>query len=173
MHQMTPLPGALGGRELVAWRLDAAQHALTWDSGLGAERFGGRWNLKGRRAVYCSIDPACAIVEVAVHKGFKTLDTVAHVLTSVLFADPAGLHIVDPAAVPNPMWLMPGTPGHGQQQFGTALLLKHGIVLYPSAAASYSWNLVFDPVAASGRYALRAQHPFAMDMRLHPARRTR
>ena len=55
---MTPLPAALGGNELVAWRLDAAIHASTWASGEGAFLHGGRWNSKGVRAVYCSIDPA-------------------------------------------------------------------------------------------------------------------
>jgi len=44
---------------------------------------GGRWNSRGLRAVYCSIDPAAAILEVAVDKGFKTLGTVPHVLTAV------------------------------------------------------------------------------------------
>jgi hypothetical protein len=29
-----------------------------------------------------SLFPVCAILEVAVHKGFKALDTVAHVLTA-------------------------------------------------------------------------------------------
>ena len=55
---MTPLPIALGGAELIAWRLDQAAYAPTWDSGEGAYRVGGRWNSKGVRAVYCSIDPS-------------------------------------------------------------------------------------------------------------------
>ena len=39
---MTPLPPPLGAGELVAWRLDEAVHAPTWDSGEGAYRDGGR-----------------------------------------------------------------------------------------------------------------------------------
>jgi len=71
------LPAALGGGiGLVIWRLDQRKHAESWDSGEGAFRQGGRWNSKGVRAVYCSFDPAPAILEVAVHKGFKVLDTV-------------------------------------------------------------------------------------------------
>jgi RES domain-containing protein len=81
---MTPLPAPLGGSELVAWRLDQPTFATAWDIGEGAYRSGGRWNSKGVRAVYCSIDPATAILEVAVHKGFKALDTVAHVLKASL-----------------------------------------------------------------------------------------
>ena len=41
---IAPLPGPLGGTELVAWRLDARRFAATWDSGEGAYRFGGRWS---------------------------------------------------------------------------------------------------------------------------------
>ena len=67
--RVTPLPPPLGGRELVAWRLDQAAFAAQWDSGEGAYRAGGRWNSRGVRAVYCSIDPATAILEVAVQRG--------------------------------------------------------------------------------------------------------
>lgn len=163
---MTPLPGALGGRELVAWRLDQAGFAATWDSGEGAYRMGGRWNRPGVRAVYCSIDPATAILEVAVHKGFRTLDTVPHVLTCATF-DAARAHVVDPADVPNANWLRPGFPSAGQQAFGSALLARHGLVLIPSAVSSASWNLIFVGSAAADAYFLRAQEPFALDPRLH------
>ena len=98
---MTPLPAALGGRDLVAWRLDRETHRDTWDSGEGSYRSGRRWNGKGVRAVYCSIDPSTAILEVAVHKGFRALDIVAHVLIAVTIAEPKSVHVVDPAAVPN------------------------------------------------------------------------
>ena len=52
---MTPLPAALGGGEVVAWRLDDARFAATWDSGEGAYLLGGRWNSPGVRAVYCAL----------------------------------------------------------------------------------------------------------------------
>lgn len=165
---MTPLPAPLGGRELVAWRLDAAIHGATWDSGEGAYRAGGRWNSRGVRAVYCSIDPATAILEVAVHKGFQTLDIVAHMLTSLTIGDPVTVHVVDPSSVPNPNWLRPGIPGAGQQAFGDDLLARHPFVAIPSAVSRHSWNLVFVATRAAGAYALRAQERFALDTRFHP-----
>ena len=64
---MTPLENTLGFGELVAWRLDLNEYRETWDSGEGSYRFGGRWSVSGVRAVYCSTDPATAILEVAVH----------------------------------------------------------------------------------------------------------
>ena len=87
---MTPLPVPLGDGSLMAWRLDQAAFAATWDSGEGAFRLGGRWNSRGVRAVYCSVDPATAILEVAVHKGFKALDIVPHVMTAVTISTPGG-----------------------------------------------------------------------------------
>ena len=165
---MTLLPVALGGAELVAWRLDQAVHAPTWDSGEGAYRFGGRWNGKGTRAVYCSLDPATAILEVAVHKGFRALDTVAHVMTAAVIADPAEVHVVDPASVPNPNWLRPGIPGAGQQAFGDELLRRHRFVAIPSTVSTHSWNLIFLAGGAPRGYTLKFQEAFALDTRLHP-----
>ncbi|KJC43288.1 RES domain-containing protein [Bradyrhizobium sp. LTSP857] len=164
---MTPLPAPLGGSELVAWRLDQSKYAATWDRGEGAFLVGGRWNSRGVRAVYCSIDPATAILEVAVHKGFRALDTVPHVITAAII-DPAGVFVVEPTAVPNPNWLRPGIPSAGQQAFGDDLLARHGFVVIPSVVSTASWNLIFAAANAAGLYELRSQEPFALDTRLHP-----
>ncbi len=167
---MTPLPAALGGNELVGWRLDQSTLATAWDRGEGAYRAGGRWNSKGVRAVYCSIDPATAILEVAVHKGFKALDTVAHVLTALTIIATSRVHVVD--SVPNPNWLRPGIPSAGQQAFGDALLAQHMFLLIPSAVSTHSWNLIFVSGIAAKAYAMRFQEPFALDTRLHPPGRS-
>ncbi|MDB5471813.1 MAG: hypothetical protein JWR84_3373 [Caulobacter sp.] len=173
---MTPLPTALAARlgtedALVAWRLDHARFVVTWDSGEGAFQQGGRWNSPGVRAVYTSFDPATAIMEVAVHKGFRTLDTMPHVLTSITIEDPTVVHVVRLADLPNPAWARPGIPSAGQQAFGDALLAAHPFVVFPSAVSSHSWNLVFTAARASGGYVLRSQEPFALDTRLHPPSR--
>jgi RES domain-containing protein len=151
----------------MAWRLDEDRHAATWDSDEGAFRVGGRWNAKGTRAIYCSPDPATAILEVAVHKGFFALDTVPHVLTSLTVVDPHAVHVVDPAAVPNPNWLRPGTPSAGQQAFGNVLLARHAMILIPSAVSTHSWNLIFEHASWVGQYRLLSQERFALDTRLH------
>lgn len=169
---MTPLPAALGGAELVAWRLDQASFAGQWDSGEGAWRAGGRWNSRGVRAVYASLDPATAILEVAVHKGFKALDIIPHVLTAALITDPPSVHVVAPGDVPDPDWLRPGIPSAGQQAFGDGLLARHPFVALPSTVSTHSWNVVFVAERASGGYGLKLQEPFALDARLHrPSRR--
>jgi RES domain-containing protein len=165
---VTPLPPPLGSGALVFWRLDQAKFGLTWDNGEGSYLVGGRWNSRGVRAVYAALDPATAILEVAVHKTFKTLDTVPHVLTTARIADASQAHVVDAADVPNPNWLKPGAASAGQQAFGDAMLQAHKFVLIPSVVSAHSWTVIFDPAAAKGCYGSAAQQPFALDTRLHP-----
>jgi RES domain-containing protein len=163
-------PAALGGGGgLTAWRLDPAKFAATWDSDEGAFRFGGRWNSRGVRAVYAALDPATAILEVAVHKGFEVLDTLPHTVTAFEIDDPAQVHVVDPDTVPNPHWLRPCNPSAGQQAFGDALLGRHAFVVIPSVVSTHSWNLIFR-VGAAARPRPRLQERFALDTRLHPPR---
>ena len=172
-------PGSATGH-LLAWRIDAERFAPQWDSGIGAELYGGRWNPKGQRAVYCSLDPATCLVEAAVHRGFGVLDTQPHVLSCVEITLGAGgynpadtatttIRVVQPDELPNPAWLHGGTPSAGQQQFGAALLAAHGIVLLPSAVSKCSWNLVLAPSVAAGRYQLLHQQRLVVDTRLHPS----
>jgi RES domain-containing protein len=164
---LTPLPALLGSKELVAWRVDREIYAATWDSGEGAYKVGGRWNSKGIRAVYCSLDAATALLEVAVHKGFDTLDAVAHTLSCIEILEPTNVHVVVPSTIPNPNWLVPGIPGDAQQKFGDDLLAKHKFVAIPSAVSKNSWNLLFVADVAKGAYKLKHQERFALDTRLN------
>jgi RES domain-containing protein len=147
--------------------LDQAKYASAWDSGEGAYLVGGRWNSRGVRAVYCSIDPATAILEVAVHKGFKALDMIPNVITEVTI-DPPSVFVVEPSMIPNPNWLRPGIPSAGQQAFGDDLLSEHKFVLIPSVVSTASLNLMFVGSIAAGSYKVKSQEPFALDTRLHP-----
>ncbi len=165
---MTPLPAALGGTGLIAWRIDRDLYSGSWNSGEGAYQAGGRWNSKGIRAVYCSLDPATAILEVAVHKTFHTLDLVPHVLTSLAIGRPDDVHIVRPQSIPNREWLRPGIPTVEQQQFGDRLLAQHKFIAIPSAVSTMSWNLVFIATNAAQAYRLDTQQPLVLDNRLNP-----
>jgi RES domain-containing protein len=142
-----------------------------WDSGEGSYLVGGRWNSRGVRAVYAALDPATAILEVAVHKTFRTLDTVPHVLTSARLADTSRAHVVTPADVPNRNWLRPGAVSAGQQAFGDVLLQAHPFVLIPSVVSTHSWTVIFDPAVAACCYDRVTQEAFALDTRLHPPAR--
>ena len=166
---MTPLPGALGGSEFVAWRIERTRHFPAWQTAEGAFRVGGRWSSAGRRVLYTSIDPSTAIVEVAVHKGLQTLDTVAHTLLEIGIVDPSRVHVVAAGSISDPSWLRPGAVSSGQQAFGDALLAVHPLVLIPSVVSTHSWNLLIDVAASSGRFGLRRDEPFVLDPRLNPA----
>ncbi|EPC00502.1 hypothetical protein L861_06065 [Litchfieldella anticariensis FP35 = DSM 16096] len=153
--------------EICLWRLERERHLETWDSGIGAELGGGRWNSKGRAAVYGSLDPSTAILEVAAHKGFKALDTKAHFLLCARILAPSRVYEVTPESLPNPNWLIPGSPGQGQQTHGDHLLEEHPFILVPSTVSRYSWNIVMNPVSAQGLFELVIQEKFALDTRLN------
>ncbi len=169
---MTPLPALLtrATTAVVAWRLDAARHVATWDSGVGAELVGGRWNPKGVKTVYCSLDPATTILESAVHRGFMVLDTQPFFLTAMELVDVANVHIVDPSEVEaiNPAWLHGGVPSAGQQAWGAALAAAHDFVVLPSVVSKSSWNLIFRPDRAAGKYARLDAERLVLDTRLNP-----
>lgn len=165
---MNSLPGHKG--PVLFWRLDDKLYKKTWDSGEGARLKGGRWSPVGVPAVYCALDPGTAILEIAVHKGFKTLNAVPHVLSSAELRVPwAGVHVVQPADVPNKLWLYPCAFSAAQQAFGHKLLQAHQFVAIPSAVSRRSWNLIFDAERAAGKYALRDQEPLDLDPRLDPS----
>jgi RES domain-containing protein len=166
---MMPLPPPLGSGELIFWRLDQAKFAGSWDSGEGSFSVGGRWNSRGVRAVYAALDPATAILEVAVHKTFRTLDTVPHVLTCARIFDPSKVQVIAASEIPNVNWLRPGAISAGQQAFGDNLLKANQFILIPSVVSSHSWNVIFDSATAEGLYGSIVQEAFALDPRLHPA----
>ena len=151
----------------LAWRLDLQRYGSSWDSGVGSTKVGGRWNPVGYPVVYCSADPATATVEVAVNQGFAVLDTIPHVLTRARILEVTDVHVVK-LDVPNAGWLTPGSPSGGQQSFGRALLEEHLFVVIPSTVTGESWNLLFNPTRAAGRYEVETQKRFALDTRLNP-----
>jgi RES domain-containing protein len=163
---VTPLPPPLGTGEIRLWRIDQERHYKSWHVGEGAFRVGGRWNTPGVRAVYASLDPATACLEVAVHKSFEVLDRSPHYLTFARIVDPCGIHVVAPDDIPNPNWLTPASPSKNQQKFGNDFLREYGCILIPSAVSRHSWNLIFDADQADGLYADVAQERFALDPRL-------
>lgn len=153
------------------WRVDDARFAATWDSGEGARLKGGRWSPEGISAVYCALDPGTSILEVAVHKQFKALNRVPHVLSSAELAVPwSDVHVVQPNDVPNKLWLYPCAFSSAQQEYGEKLLAAHDFIAIPSAVSRRSWNLIFDAVRAKGKYTLKSQEALDVDPRLDPPR---
>lgn len=141
-------------------------HSATWGTGEGALRVGGRWSSRGRRVIYTALDPSTAILEVAVHKGFKALDTVPHQLLSIAIHDPGKVHVLDVASISNKNWLRPGAISPNQQAHGDNLLSTHPFLIVPSVVSSHSWNLLIDVASAAGLFSLSSTENFALDTRL-------
>ncbi|MBS3911620.1 MAG: RES domain-containing protein [Hydrogenophaga sp.] len=160
------MPGAPALKELIVWRLERSRHASTWQTGEGAFQVGGRWSSTGRRVIYTALDPATAILEVAVHKGFDALDTVAHKLLSIKLHEPAKIHVLDASTIANKNWLRPGAFSQNQQKHGDGLLSVHPFVIVPSVVSSHSWNLLIDVSTAGGAFELVHMEDFALDTRL-------
>jgi RES domain-containing protein len=165
---LTPIPVA--ARAVYAWRIDGSEYAATWNSGFGAALRGGRWNRASNAVVYASLDPATTILEKAVHAGFAILDTVAHTMTKFVIEDIDFLDVIEPRQIANPNWLRPGVPNLAQQDFLTSRLANASkpFVAIPSVISPESWNIVFDPFVAAGKYTLVDQKTFALDQRLSP-----
>lgn len=153
--EMTPLPWALAAAvtPLVVWRVDALVHRLRWDSGIRADRAGGHWNPKGMRAVYCSFDPATTVLEVAVHKGFDVLDSVAHVIT-------CGRAQRGLAAC--------GHPQRGSAELGRGSSGAPSVCGLSQRGFEAELDLAFCPTVAAGHYTLRQQDRLGIDGRLNP-----
>lgn len=162
------MSGGDGAAGFCLWRLERRRHLATWRTGVGAKLAGGRWNSKGRAAVYGSLDPATAILEVAVHKGFKVLDCVAHVLICVRITDPESVFEVAAASLPNPNWLVPGSPSQGQQAHGDRLLAEHPFIVVPSTVSRHSRNIIMNPDTGGDLVAPVIEEAFALDPRLNP-----
>ena len=166
---MAPLPAGLApaGTRPALWRIDRDRWASTWNSGIGAELTGGRWNSRGTKAVYCALDPATTILELAVHVGFMVLDTQPHTLTRAELLDTSDVHVVQPGDVPNPAWLHNGPHSAGQRAWGSALLAAHDFVVFPSVVSKQGWNIVFDPARAASKVGAASQQRFGLDTRLN------
>ncbi|MES2229756.1 MAG: hypothetical protein V4540_18610 [Pseudomonadota bacterium] len=78
------------------------------------------------------------------------------------------MKIVLPGEVPNPAWLHGGIPSAGQQAWGATVLDAHPFVAFPSVVSRFSWNVVFRPDRAAGRYTALGQDRLGLDTRLHP-----
>jgi len=70
-----------------------------------------------------------------------------------------------------PNWLLPSSPGQGQQSHGDTLLDQHPFIIVPSTVSWHSWNIAMNPVTAEGLYEIVIEEPFALDTRLNPTGR--
>ena len=147
------------------WRVVKRTHAATAFDGKAAQRFGGRWNSPGRRAVYASATKSLAVLELLVH-----LDVGRPLPRLVAFTFAVDDKLVDrlPATrLPRHWRTSHGLPA--TQEIGDEWLASgHALALaVPSAIVPEEPNYLLNPAhAAFGRLKFGRSVPFLLDPRL-------
>jgi len=147
------------------WRVVKRAHAATAFDGKAAERFGGRWNSAGRRAVYASATKSLALLEVLVH-----LDVGRPLPRVVSFGFEVDAKLVEtlaPGRLPRSWRMADGVPltqrlGDEWLAAGRSLALA-----VPSAIVPEESNYVLNPAhPAFAKLAVGTPAPFVLDPRL-------
>ena len=130
-----------------AWRLAAPEHAGTVEdmlSGVGALRFGGRWNSPGRRAVYVGGSLALASMELLVH--LRVADVLSTYRRLLVRIPERLISVVDERGLPRG-WATPGLHPVTQEIGNRWLDSRESAVLrVPSAVVAGEANYVLNPL---------------------------
>jgi RES domain-containing protein len=147
------------------WRVVKRKHAATAFDGKAAQRFGGRWNSPGRRAVYVSASKSLAVLEVLVH-----LDVGRPLPRLVAFSFDVDSKLVDQlgaAQLPRQWRTLRGLLA--TQQIGDGWLASGGALALavPSTIVPEELNYLLDPThPAFRRLRFGRSIPFLLDPRL-------
>ena len=137
------------------WRIARAKYARTIGemlSGDGAARYGGRWNPKGVKAVYCSENSSLAALEI---------------LVNLVRPSAFPPHNVIDLDIPDEEISVLGVPQGNTQAFGAELLQEHLAVAAPSAVNPLERNVIVNPMHQHfGRVVAGEVRPFVFDERL-------
>lgn len=130
-----------------AWRLAAPEHSGTVEdmlSGVGALRFGGRWNSPGRRAVYVGGSLALASMELLVH--LRVADVLRTYRRLLVRIPERLILVVDERGLPRG-WATPGLHPVTQEIGDRWLDSRESAVLrVPSAVVAGEANYVLNPL---------------------------
>jgi RES domain-containing protein len=147
------------------WRICKARYADEAFSGLGARRFGGRWNSPGVAMVYASSSLALAAIELFVHlEPGQAPDDLAYVSATLPDGEPALRLELD--QLPPEWWTDDFEPlrelGDGWIREKSSLAVE-----VPSAALRMEWNVLVNP-AHPAIAEIRVEEPqaFRFDARM-------
>ena len=147
------------------WRVVKRAHAATAFDGKAADRFGGRWNSQGRRAVYASATKSLALLEVIVH-----LDVGRPLPKLVAFTfevDPKLVETMTPRRLPRSWRTVDGmrlTQRLGDEWLAAGRMLALAV---PSAIVPEESNYLLNPMhPAFAKLKIGPPVPFVLDPRL-------
>ena len=135
-------------------------------SGIGAEKFGGRWNNKGTRMVYTSDSRALSNLEVAVHVALKSMPR-NYFLTAVELPDKL-IVAYDQKRLKDKDWKS-NPPIDFTQSEGDAFITADKILVLkvPSAIVQGDFNYLINPLHEQfGQVKILYSESFSFDERL-------
>jgi RES domain-containing protein len=143
---------------VVLWRVS---NYATLD-GSGGLFVSGRWHSKGRPVVYCSENPATALLETLVHIEIDSEDRPENFqLLKIVGSDSISLAIQDVAGLESDWINDTGTT----QAVGNAWIasMRSALLRVPSALVPETWNMLINPAHPDAkllRIETVYQHPF-------------
>jgi RES domain-containing protein len=147
------------------WRICKARYADEAFSGMGARRFGGRWNTPGVPMVYASSSLALAAIELFVHlePNLQPDDLVS--IAATLPAEEPALRL-GPDQLPVGWWTDDFEP---LRVLGDKWIREKSslAVEVPSAALRMEWNVLVNPQhPAIAEIKVEEPQPFHFDARM-------
>lgn len=147
------------------WRICRARFAAEAFSGLGARRFGGRWNSPGVPMVYASSSLALAAIELFVHlEPAQQPDDLVAIAASLPPGEPA--ERLEPDRLPSHWWSDDFEPlrALGDKWIDERRSLA---IMVPSAALRMEWNVLINPLhPGMGSLKIEPPQPFHFDARM-------
>ena len=135
-------------------------------SGRGAEIAGGRWNTKGKAALYTAGSRALAVLEVAVHLPLGILPT-DYIMTSIEIPGNASILKLDTSDLPKDWNRQPISTV--SQYIGHDFIVdnSHLVLQVPSVTVAGEYNFVINPKHPDfDKIKISATEPFEFDSRL-------
>lgn len=147
------------------FRLSREKYAYQLN-GIGASKFGGRWNTKGTEIVYTAESRALAMAEVAVHLNLTWLPR-DYMMVEVHIPDKIGIDTIKPGKLPDNWSEHP--PNSRTQHLGDQFTndKKDAVLKVPSAVVQGDFNYLIDPHHHSFKdISIIDAQPFPFDKRL-------
>lgn len=143
---------------MILWRVS---NYATLD-GVGGLYVSGRWHTKGHPVVYCTLNPATALLEILVHMEIDAEDRPERFqMLRIEGPDTLSVEEIKPGALPS-NWIedlaFTQNLGDGWLSEAGSLLLKVPSVLVPE-----TWNVLVNPRHAEAsllKVTMRYEHPF-------------
>ena len=143
---------------MILWRVS---NYATLD-GVGGLYVSGRWHTKGHPVVYCTLNPATALLEILVHMEIDAEDRPERFqMLRIEGPDTLSVEEIKPGALPS-NWVediaFTQNVGDGWLSEAGSLLLR-----VPSVIVPETWNVLVNPQHAEAsllKVTMRYEHPF-------------